>query len=538
VARGNLVGLKGPSALEKNAEIAAQHPYRRGMTAGQMMGGDTGGMDNPMLGAFGPGNIARAGAAAPTAAASRLADFEGQGVTPSIPAIGQTKPTALAARVGSALPASPVGRGFERNVGEAAQAAEARAGELGTASADAGGSIAQNALKRFAADKTQTTQKYDEFWRLMHGAPNAPVTQTLRVLNDIHGRFPNAPELEGLFTNPKLDRMREAMTPRTVTTPGTTSPILNQYGMPSAVTPATTTQRGGALSIPELKELKTQVGYLLEKPPAEIPRSQLKALYGSLSNDLRGAAAQRSPAAARALAVADATFARRMTMMDQLSTLVDKDAPEPVFRALEMAAGEGAGARAGLLRTAKEAIGPKDWADVGASMVRRLGNPRPGMPRDPNVPDFSVDAFSTNWQKLSPKAKDVLFGPDNPGTPRAGLEQLGRVTADLRNLGRMSGHAGHFGPMQAAGVSSIITELITMMSMGRAPIKELAGLSGAYGVSKMLMTPWFAKMAYAPENAARDMVSRAGRAGVVDAAIQEAGRERSDRPVRHSVAGP
>jgi hypothetical protein len=160
------------------------------------------------------------------------------------------------------------------------------------------------------------------------------------------------------------------------------------------------------------------------------------------------------------------------------------------------------------------------------------------MPRDPNVPDFSVDAFSTNWQKLSPKAKDVLFGPDNPGTPRAGLEQLGRVTADLRNLGRMSGHSGHFGPMQAAGVSSIITELITMMSMGRAPIKELAGLSGAYGVSKMLMTPWFAKMAYAPENAARDMGSQAGRAGVVDAAIQEAGRERSDRPVRHSVAGP
>jgi hypothetical protein len=532
MARGNLLGLPGPSALERNYELSQQRSRQPGEGIGKMMPTV---LDNPLVGAFGPGNIGMAGRA-PSAAAGRIADFEAQGVTPSIPAIGQTRATGLAARAGTALPFSPVTRGLEQNVGEVAQAAEQRAGQYGTATADSGGQIAQNALKRFAADKAQSVKDYGEFWRLMHGAPNAPVTQTLRVLNDIYGRFPNAPELEGLFTNPKLNRMRDSLTPRTVNIPAQQSPILNQFGQPSTVTPASTVQRGGALSIPELKELKTQVGYMLEKPPEEIPRAQLKQLYASLGGDLRTAAAQRSPAAARALAKADANFAKRMTMMDALSSLVDKDAPEGVFRAIEMAAGEGAGAHASLLRTAKEAIGPTDWGDVAASMIRRLGNPRPGQPPMPNVPPFSVETFATNFRKMSPKAKEVMFGPDRPGTPRDSLEQLGRVAGDLQNVNRL---AGRHGFMQAVGASSIITELVTMLAMGRAPTKELAGLTGAYGVSKALMTPWFAKLVYAPPDVAREMVSGMGRAGVVDAAILESGetpeRLQKDRELRHSA---
>lgn len=531
--RGNVFHLPGKSVLEQQTELHRQQPvYRPGMRMGEMMPAHP--MESPMLGAMGPGNIGMA-ARVPTAAAGRIADFEAQGVTPSIPAIGQTRASGLAARAGTALPFSPVARGIERNVGEVAQAAEQRAGEFGTATGESGGSIAQNALKRFAADKAESVKDYGEFWRLMHGAPNAPVTQTLRVLNDIYGRFPNAPELEGLFTNPKLNRMRDSLTPRQVTIPATQSPILNQFGQPSTVTPASTVQRGGSLSIPELKELKTQVGYMLEKPPEEIPRAQLKQLYASLAGDLRVAAARRSPAAARALAKADGNFAKRMAMMDGISALVDKDSAEGTFLAIERAAGEGAGAHASLLRTAKEAIGPTDWANVSASMIRRLGNPRPGMPPMPGAPPFSVETFGTNFRKMSPKAKDVMFGPDRPGTPRDSLEQLGRVAGDVQNVNRMAGRHGNI--MQAVGTSSIITELVTMLAMGRAPVKELAGLTGAYGVAKALMSPWFAKLVYAPPDVARDMVSGIGRAGVVDAAMLESGeRPEKVRELRHSVA--
>lgn len=534
VGGGNLLGLEGPGALQRSSEIAAERPYRPGIKMGGMISPDW--QANPMLGAIGPGNMARAGVP-PTPAQNRLGDFAGQGVTPNVPAIGQTYATGLAARAGRALPFSPVSRGIQGNVDEVARAAEQRASGFGAAGADEGGQIAQNALKRFAADKSQSVADYGRFWGMMHGAPPAAVPQTLRTLNDIHGRFPSAPELEGLFTNPKLNTMRESLTPRQVNIPAQQSPILNQLGAPATVTPAQTVQRGGSLSIPELKELKTQVGYMLEKPPQEIPRAQLKQLYGAIGSDLRTAAAARSPQAARSLAVADANFAKRMTMMDQLSAMVDKDAPEGVFRAIEMAAGEGAGAHASLLRTAKEAIGQKDWGDVGASMIRRLGNPRPGMPRDPSVPEFSVDTFASNWRKLSPKAKEVLFGPDNPGTPRGSLEQLGRVAGAVQNVNRLVNPAGTW---QQVGMSSIITELITSMLMGRAPVKELGGLAGSYGVAKMLMSPWFARLAYDTPEGARETISSGVRASIPPEAGKEyEGTARKqpppDRDSRHSV---
>lgn len=61
ITRGNLLGLPGPSALERNSQMMAERPYRPGMTAGEMIGPNW--QENPLLYAFAPGSMNAAGGA-------------------------------------------------------------------------------------------------------------------------------------------------------------------------------------------------------------------------------------------------------------------------------------------------------------------------------------------------------------------------------------------------------------------------------------------------------------------------------------------
>lgn len=433
---------------------------------------------------------------APSPAASRYQDFKDQGITPSVPVVGQGMASGLAAQAGRVLPFSPVGKRIEQNVGEAQAASERAASQYGEATPEQGGAVTQNALKGYAADKTAGERNYKEFWNLMQGAPKAPVTRTLGVLDQVRGRFPNAPELKDIWPgSSQIGTMQRALTPRTETIPAKTSAILDQSGRPTVTSPAQTVQRGGVLSIPELKELKTKVGSLLENAvPGEtsIPRGQVKQLYGAVKADLMAAAAAKGPQAAQALVKADANFSLRMGVLDRLAPMLAKDAPEAVWTAINQAAGAGKG-DVGLLRTAKRIMAPDDWKNVGAAMIRRLGAPMPGVPRAPGQPEFSVGGFSTNWRKMSDKAKDVIFGDDVYGSPRAGLEQLYRVTSSLQNAQRLGNTSNTYN----IGVTAAAIEAVFLaIQNGHLPLKEMGALGGAYGLSKALMSPRLAKILY------------------------------------------
>ena len=185
---GNILGLPGKSALDRSAEFDV--PYKPGMKAGQMIPPNW--QENPMLGAFGTGNIGRGVGPRNPAATARLQDFEGQGITPNIPAVGQGRAAGLAAQASRILPFSPVQRGIAQNTVEAQAATERAASQYGTAADEfAGGNVARNAMTRFAADKSQAASDYGTFFGHMQGAPDAPIPNTLRVLSDFKGRFPN-----------------------------------------------------------------------------------------------------------------------------------------------------------------------------------------------------------------------------------------------------------------------------------------------------------------------------------------------------------
>lgn len=418
-------------------------------------------------------------------------------MTPNVPVVGQGRGAGMLANASRWLPFSPVTSGIERNIEEAQTALASRAGEFGTPQDTYGaGSIAGNALKRFTADKTDAQQGYGKFFGLMQGAKEAPIPNTLQVLSEFKHTYPNAPELTDVFTSPPILRMANALEPRTVQIPAKTSPILGPFGQPAQITPAQTVQRGGKLSMEELKNMRSSIGEKLETPtigPDSIPRGQLKRLFGALTNDMYGMARAHSPAAEKALTEATQQYRLRMGIIDRLDRLTNKDSPESVFSDINIAASEGAGANAKLLSTIKKVLTPKEWGDVGATIVQRLGNPTPGRKPAPGQPQFSVDSLATNWDKLSPRAKDLLFGPDKPGTARGGLEQLARAAASIKNVGKLANVSHTYENRAAFG---ILMELVGALSVGHVPIPELAGYASAYGISKLMMSPTFTKWMY------------------------------------------
>jgi hypothetical protein len=506
-AGGRVLGALGEGAADIGESLL---PTRGGAEAGGRVLRKVGDVATFATGGGGGPTVPRPGmrsAPTPGTPQQTLQDFQRLRMTPSAPAISQGRVAMPAARgIGRALPFSPVESGLARTRQQAEQAGVDIAEQHGTGAAEVpeqAGNIARNALNRFAQNKTQAATDFNEYDRLMHGAPATPVTGTLKYLNDLRGRFPNAPELQGLFTNPKFSTMRRALEPRTEVTPAETSSILDPSGRPIVTRPEVRTQTGGTLTTPELKELRTQIGYLIEHPefgPENIPKAQLRGLYYALTADMRAAAARQSPAAMQALTRANTNYGIRMRVMERLEPLLKPGSAEGTFGKLNTAAQSTGSADAQLLKTAKDIMQPDEWSDIGSAMIRKLGFPQGVERADTLGPDFSLSAYARNWKRMSARAKELFFGDDAPGSTRNGLETLFRVANNKALMPRgLRGTVEQVG-VGATAASVAIERALSAMASGRFPTGEIAAATaaggGVYALSKAMMSPRFAQWLY------------------------------------------
>lgn len=468
-------GIFGPDYLKGSAEGLKQMGRTVGAAmnpipsrAGAEAGGAIVGSVLEGAGAFAGGKMAPEAATARTsagggsAAQRLLQDFRTAQVTPRVPTVGGGRVAGLAAQAGRLVPGSAVSRGLKRDLGETAASAERSAGQYGTAeTSEAAGSVAQNAVHRFAADKSQAAADYSAFDRVMHGAPAAPVNRTVKLLQELRGRFPSAPGIGEIFTNPKLARLSDELG-----------------------------KAGGNLTMPEMRDLRSRIGYMLESKtfgPEEIPKADLRRVYGALTQDMQTAARARGPAAVKALNTATLNYGTRMRLIENLEPIAKAGSPEKAAALINRAA---TGGDAGLLQQAKKAMTPEEWGDIGAATIRGLGKPTAGAA---SAGPFSASSFSTSYAKISDHAKDLLFGLDVPGSPRAGLEALSRVVGQQKNVEKLA-NVSHSGEIALIGAAA--TRVIEEVVSGRIPWGVAAGWAGAYGAGKFLMSPILANWLY------------------------------------------
>lgn len=433
---------------------------------------------------------------AASASTQLLQDFQKAGVSPSIPTVGQGIGSRLTANIISKLPVvgGPVANAVGRAASDTGQAADRLAATFGRASnPEEAGTILQSGIGQAAQRfKSDAGDLYDQFRGTIDPATPVGIDNTLAALKGPLDRFPTSPGLGAQITNPRLQQWFQTLAPQTKDVPAVYSSVLDAQGNPILLQAAQKVQTGGKLSFGELSELRSTVGRMLGDPQLidNIPRADLKSVYAGISQDLGNAAQTAGPQAGAAFNQANQFYKAGIDRMDQLEGLLN-GSPEQSFAAINRAAGSGPAANAGLLRTLQQSLAPDQWGNVGAAVIRRLGQPTAGTASALHgASDFSAPSFVTNWNKLSDAAKDTLFGANQAGSTREGLESLARVADAQKQLARFSNPSG-------TG-SHVLGGMLAEHALDFAshPVKTVLGLLGGRAASQALMSPTFARWLY------------------------------------------
>lgn len=467
-----------------------------------------------LAGAFVPALPAAAAAAARGAArggeagrvrmANNIDTFEEAGA--GTPTVGQATEGRGTRAIESTLAKVPGG------AGPMAAKAEAEAAGLSTAVEDMAGNLAprtgaapagrqiKSGLEQFVDEfKGSSGKLYDELDKHIPKESTVGVASTRAALEKLNADIPGAPALSKWFKNAKIQGIEGALDKDAPATQA--QPIISQILGPSGeqlVTGQTAAKVAG-LPYEALKKLRTLVGNEMADSGfgGDVPRSKWKPLYAALSKDMQAAAESAGPKAQAAFVRANNFHRAGMTRLDDvLGPIMAKGDPEDIFRAATSGTKEGATTISGVMKSLPE----ESRKVVASTMLRRLGVATPGKQNELGEA-FSTDTFLTNWNKLHPDSKRVLFAPLEPGT-RSDLDKIAKVASNVREGSKV--FANPSGTTQ--GTTSTMTAgafVISLLTGQWATAGAIAGTTGAANIGARAMTSpkivhWLAESTKAP----------------------------------------
>lgn len=269
----------------------------------------------------------------------------------------------------------------------------------------------------------------------------------------------------------------------------------------------------------DLRQLRTWVRNAQGNPELRqgITSAGLQQLEQSLTTDIYNNAARLGgQSALHALQRADDYYrAGSSRIKGALQPFADAKSGEGAYSRIVQAAGSTAAADAQRLLSLKRSLHPDQWGDVAANVVSEMGKQTAGAaPAGEN--GFSVNTFVTNYNKLSPRGKDVLFGSVGGGGQRASelraaLDNLASVADDLKRVEKGANTSKSFVNAQAAGT---LTGLLAPVSREAT----IAGLSGMALTGEAMTNPvvvrWLTRLGRA---------SKAGNPGAVQVVVKQIG---------------
>lgn len=230
-----------------------------------------------------------------------------------------------------------------------------------------------------------------------------------------------------------------------------------------------------------IKKLRTLVGDEISNHSlaSDVPRSKWKALYAALSDDLDGAAKTTgNPDAVKAMNRANqfsrAGYARIGDVLDKVAR---QDIPEKVFKSAVNPADMQAGATKiqGIMKSLTD--GERDV--VKSAFIRRMGLASAGQ-QGAEGDTFSSQTFLTNWNKMSPQAKDVMFSSKD-GNLRKSLDQIAKTADRIKEGSKVFSNPSGTAP--ALANLGLITAAGSAAASGN--LTTAAGLIGSAGVANL-----------------------------------------------------
>lgn len=511
LATGGL-GALGAKALAgtaagRVAESLAQAPVAQAIAGGAAGGaselarqsgaGPAGQLIAGLAGGLGAGGAIAGGGKLADSVASTMSNertltpvaqaFERQGVPALAADVGGTGVRMATGAANTTLGGLPLRAAAEKSIEMARAARDRIAAQIGRVGADqtAGGNAAQAGARKFLASTEQRGgQLYDAI--PIAADTQANLSNSKQALSEITSGLSSNPELSAVISDPRMQRIADAIQGKVVQEP---TGLLDASGAPIM----RDVQKGGNLSWQDLKEFRTYIG---EKAGAQalqsdIPQAKLKALYGALSSDMRATAEAQGPKALAAFNRANAYWRAREARIENVVTpILGKDlnkTPEEAFRQIERWAGD----KGSFVRTAQALrTMPQDEADsIRATVFSRLGNaPAGGQNGAGEV--FSPATFMTQWNRMPPNAKAVLF----PG------KEYQQDIADIVSIAEAQKAAGKFAnTSHTATAMHMAPGVGTTVALFHNPIALLGAAGSQFAIGKLLASPKFARwLASAP----------------------------------------
>lgn len=470
----------GAGSAAGASELAAQ-PLTQAFSS-MLGGGVQEATDSPVLGAIAslaPG--AKAGLSAVSRGTLRGGDakgmqdaiqaFEDAGTSPSA---GQAAQGGLASGIESLLSKVPGSTGVMARA-RAGQASDLGAKVSGMADTLAPGSDPVAAGEAIGSGirgpggfvdrfKQQASDLYDAVDQHMPGDTPVPMTSTTSLLARLTTPTKGAEATSSILTNPKLAQIAQAVTQDTAA--------------------------NGALPYEAAKSLRTQVGSMLADSglTSDVPKSQMKRLYGSLSDDLRTATNAAGPDAALANNKAENFYRDGIDQIDKVESVVNQNGgAEAIFRAATSGTKDGATTLANVVNTLK----PEEAQVVTSAVMRRMGRATSGNQNDAGDV-FSPQTFLTSWNNISPQAKQILFDR-MPGTFRSDMDQIAKTASLMKDAGKVtpSPSGSPQGLAQMSAAAGVVGPILTGHPVAAVPV--LAALGSTNIAARVMTNPTFVK---------------------------------------------
>jgi hypothetical protein len=269
------------------------------------------------------------------------------------------------------------------------------------------GALARQGVKDYSAETLDdlVTKKYGVVDSLVDEGVTVPLTKTralaARILQDRKGA---ALPAEG----PAIGIVKEAIA---------RPEGLNYYG---------------------IKRLRTDVGAMLKNPqlaPQGTSNDELKALYGSLSDDLKTAAKVAGGDKGLAAFEEANTFAAK-TIAEQkvLDKIIGPQSDEGLFSSIQAMAGSNSRANIQSLMRVRKAVSPETWNEISSAVISKMG-------RDPDG-NFTPDRFLTAYGKLSENGKTLLFKGGANKELANSLDDIATVSRRFKQLNQFANPSG------------------------------------------------------------------------------------------------
>ncbi|WDA37868.1 hypothetical protein [Sphingobium sp. YC-XJ3] len=433
---------------------------------------------------------------APSAAAKAVETAQNYGIDLPLEAMGRGK--AIVGNTLSNMPGSAQVMQGSRDVlsDQVGNAVEDVAAGFGPATSFAGmGEALQSGAKKWIDKFERTAGKVYDAIPIKPEASSS-LGNTIAKLTDLNTQFASNQKLAALMKNTRLSGYLDALAGKIK---NVDTGLLDANG--NAITRQV--KEGGQLSWTDLKDLRSRIGEEIgdQRFSDGTLKSELRGLYGALSEDMKATAAAQSPAALRAFERANNLYKQGQDRIDgALAKILGDDgkkSAESAAAKVQAIAKEGrSSSDLNLLAEIRKSLPAEEWGQVQNALVRLAGQPMNKSGRD-----FDAGVFTRTFKDMDPAAKNLLFGKgelrQNLDEFTGVMESLGKVNA-LRNTSNTAGQ--------------LLTGL-GFYSLGNVPALG-AQMAATYSLAKLWTNPRFVKWASGYARMAKATAAQGGQPNV------------------------